>query len=288
MIPVAEIVLTVNGIQLSAKLAEPVSGGAKAVILAVPGGGYTGAYWHHPACLDASLLTLGAGLGYQVIALDRPGYGLSEYDFPDGMELNEQAGIIADLVMQLSVETGLGVFLVGHSMGGILSLMASSLPHSKNLLGIDVAGVPRRFSEELAAAMAAVFCGEDKVPPGRGARAMFYGPRGTFNPVLYDERDASSRESPLSELSDSINWPDCFADVAANIVVPVQYTLGEYELVTRCDWGALNDTGLLFSASPRVQLHRQVDAGHNISLHYVGRAYHLRVLAFFDEVLIHS
>lgn len=29
----------------------------------------------------------------------------------------------------------------------------------------------------------------------------------------------------------------------------------------------------------------QVASGHNISLHLVARAYHLRAIAFFDEVL---
>lgn len=41
----------------------------------------------------------------------------------------------------------------------------------------------------------------------------------------------------------------------------------------------------LFTNSPRVVSHLQVGSGHNISLHKVARAYHLRALAFFDEVL---
>lgn len=288
MIPVSEIVLKLKDIKLSARLAKPVSATPKAVILAVPGGGYTGGYWHNPMCPEASLLLLGASLGYQVVALDRPGYGLSENDFPQGMELNQQSELIADLVTQLSVETGLGVFLIGHSLGGILSLMATPLTSSECLLGIDVSGVPRHFSERLTAALAAAFDDETPGSKGRGARSIFYGPEGSFNPLLHSQRDTSARESPLAELGDSINWPALFGEVAAKILIPVQYTLGEYEHVTACDWETLHNTRLLFSASPRVELHRQVGAGHNISLHYVGRAYHLRALAFFDEILIGS
>lgn len=285
---VDEIVIPINGVELSAKIAKPLSGNARAVILAIPGGGYTSGYWHNPMCLDASLLTLGASLGYQVVALDRPGYGISESDFPAGMELKQQSEIIADLVNKLAVEFDLGVFLIGHSLGGILSLMATCFLQEKHLLGIDVSGVPKRFSERLTLALEAAFDGDVQSTSGRGARAIFYGPEGTFNPLLHRQRDPSSSESPLSELGDSINWPQLFPEVAEKITVPVQYTLGEFEHVTRCDWDTLHDTGLLFSSSPRVQLHRQVDAGHNISLHYVGRAYHLRVLAFFDEVLLRS
>jgi hypothetical protein len=43
--------------------------------------------------------------------------------------------------------------------------------------------------------------------------------------------------------------------------------------------------GGLFTSSPRVVLEWQRDSGHNISLHRVARAYHLRAVAFFDEVL---
>jgi pimeloyl-ACP methyl ester carboxylesterase len=45
------------------------------------------------------------------------------------------------------------------------------------------------------------------------------------------------------------------------------------------------DSGALFTRSPRVALQWQVASGHNISLHRVARAYHLRAIAFFDETL---
>jgi hypothetical protein len=43
--------------------------------------------------------------------------------------------------------------------------------------------------------------------------------------------------------------------------------------------------GALFTSSPRAVPEWQRASGHNISLHRVARAYHLRAVAFFDEVL---
>jgi hypothetical protein len=47
----------------------------------------------------------------------------------------------------------------------------------------------------------------------------------------------------------------------------------------------LESCGALFTSSPRVELAWQLASGHNISLHRVARAYHLRAIAFFDETL---
>jgi hypothetical protein len=39
----------------------------------------------------------------------------------------------------------------------------------------------------------------------------------------------------------------------------------------------------MLSASPRLEIRSQVDAGHNISLGWTARSYHLRALAFAGE-----
>ncbi len=62
---------------LSALVARSAEPKARATVLALPGGGYTKAYWHNAWLPDQSLLALGPKLGFNVIALDRPGYGAS-------------------------------------------------------------------------------------------------------------------------------------------------------------------------------------------------------------------
>ena len=62
----------VGNLWLSALESKP-EGVPRATVIALHGGGYSAAYWDSPLDPEASLLTLGADLGYHVIALDRPG-----------------------------------------------------------------------------------------------------------------------------------------------------------------------------------------------------------------------
>ncbi|MCW1432396.1 alpha/beta hydrolase [Novosphingobium sp. JCM 18896] len=273
--------ISVDGIELSAIYGEPASA-AKAIIVALPGGGYTGSYWHHPLNQHASLVILGASLGFRTYAIDRPGYGFSAQTHPDGLSLDEQVTLIGTLVRQLSAASGAGVFLVGHSMGGILALRVAA-DRPTGLLGLDVSGVPLRYSSRIANAVAAKLEGGGE-SASRSAASLFYGPAGSFDPALLRE-DPSLRPPPLLELSDSQSWPDQFAATACRVEVPVRYTLGEYETVTETGEGALRETAALFSGSPRVEIALQAGAGHNISLHHTAGAFHLRVVAFLEEVL---
>jgi pimeloyl-ACP methyl ester carboxylesterase len=226
-------------------------------------------------------------LGYRIIALDRPGYGASARPDGGGVVLDDQVESIGELIGKLATEdqAGKGLFLIGHSMGGILALMVAAQPRFENILGVDVSGVPRRYSDRLAHSMAAVIRGEPNAPEATPAAILFYGPPGTYSTEFAEQIDPASAPCPLTELEDSYRWPGLFKRIAGRITVPVQYTLGEFETVTRCDWATLNETGRLFGASSRVAVYQQPGAGHNVSLHHVGRAYHLRALAFFDEIL---
>jgi len=288
---VSEIELDAAGLMLSARLAR-AEGPPRATVLALPGGGYLSSYWDHPIDKNGSLLGLGSMLGYNVIAIDRPGYGRSAGLADDQQWLQPQAERLAQLVNDLekTVDVGTGVFLVGHSMGGILSLMIASLQRTPTLLGVDVSGVPRRFTDVMKEAVRAsleqlrrapvIATAEEKAP-------LFYGPEGSYDPRTVKCEAAWSATCPPNEMEDgTLNWPDRFADVAARIQVPVQYTLGEFESVTDNSLDALAATAKEFTASPRVVVHRQALSSHNISLHHVARAFHLRAFAFFDEALV--
>lgn len=272
--------LEVDGFSLSALQIGP-AGPALATVLALPGGGYGGRYWHHPLHPTASLLTLGADLGYRVVALDRPGYGASA---SEGLRLDEQADIIARVLRALAADPGAGVFLIGHSMGGIAALMTAAL-RPEGLLGVDVSGVPFRFSEALNAATT-LRLETRKVASGDLSPArLFYGPSGSFDPALLSRADVAAAPLPIVELDDSLSWPRRFAEIASAVDVPVQFTLGDHDRTSPVTSDIMAEIGRRFGAAPRVVTHRQVGAGHNVSLHHVGRAYHLRAFAFFDEVL---
>lgn len=288
---VSDIVINAAGLALSARLAVPASKPA-ATVLALPGGGYLSRYWDHPIDPKSSLLALGAQLGYNVISIDRPGYGRSA-GLPDEQQwLDPQAELLSRLIEDLgdTIDVGAGVFLIGHSMGGILSLLIAALQRNPTLLGVDVSGVPRRFSDIMKTAVRAsleqlrqapvIATAAEKAP-------LFYGPAGTYDPRTVEAERQWSAACPPIEMEDgTFNWPDRFAEIAARIKVPVQYTLGEYEMVTDNSLEALAATAKEFTASARVVVNRQVLSSHNVSLHHVARAFHLRAFAFFDEALV--
>ena len=89
-------------------------------LLLVHGLGCSLKYWN---CLfDAEEF-----LAYRMIALDLPGFGLSEKTEQYDYHLSSQADLIAEFVQALNIRE---FRLVGHSMGGAIAiLLAQQLPH---------------------------------------------------------------------------------------------------------------------------------------------------------------
>ena len=282
--PVEPIHMRVNGHDLSALASEPADGKAKATILALPGGGYNCLYWHHPGAASASLLELGAAAGYRVVALDRPGYRASRLPDRDGVLLNEQADTIVAILNRLAAQDAGEVFLIGHSLGGIIALMAAARCAVPSLAGIDVSGVPYRYSVDLAKAVEGRLVANDALA-GLSATSLFYGPAGSFDRRIVARGDVAAEALPLIELRDSFEWPSRFSTTVRTIDRPVRSTLGEHDRTTAVSCEILSEIAAHFAASPAVEMHLERDAGHNISLHHVGRAYHLNALGFFDALL---
>ena len=276
----------VGELWLSALEVRP-RGVPRATIIALHGGGYSAAYWDSPLDPKASLLTLGADLGYRVIALDRPGYGRSHGLIGDDVRIARQADVVMRLLDDLRADSGEDrVFLIGHSMGAILAIHCAADPRGKTLGGIEFSGLPLDFKSELAdpAQLAQI----DYLPdlPDEYRRELFYGPDGTFDSrILGIEAERITRPTPGAEIIDATSCPEAIPSLAPRVTVPVQYTMAEFENSSNGGPAVLARGASLFTRSPRVVTHTQSGSGHNISLHKVARAYHLRAFAFFDEVL---
>jgi pimeloyl-ACP methyl ester carboxylesterase len=276
----------VRDLTLSALETRP-EGTPRATVVALHGGGYSAAYWDHPLDPDLSLLPLGAALGYHVIALDRPGYGASHGLVGSAVRIPRQADIVLTLLDDLrsrgEVER---VFLLGHSMGAILAIHCAADLRGRALAGLEFSGLPLDFKSELAdpAQLAQL----DYLPelPDEYRRELFYGPAGTFDPrILQAEAVGVTRPTPAAEIIDAATCGSDMPSLASAVVVPVQYTMAEFENSSNGGPGVLARGASLFTSSPRVVAQMQAGSGHNISLHKVARAYHLRAFAFFDEAL---
>lgn len=281
----------VAGVPLSGLLARPARGPARGTVLALHGGGSRAAYWHRDDAPETSLPVLGASLGWTVLAVDRPGYGASAGLPRERQSLERQADLMAGLVDELRAHLGdaygAGVFLAGHSMGAILALrMAAREDRHGDLLGLAAGGVPLRYTPEKAAAMAAVPTGGEYVPalrgPGTGP-ATYFGPPGTYDPALLTREGRVVAPVPVAEFVDARDNPLTMPGILGKVAVPVHWTVAEFETSNLAGPDVLDEAGRLLTQAPRVELHTQPGAGHNLSLHHTARAYHLRVMAFAEE-----
>ncbi len=286
---VVRVVLNGDGWHLSALRATPAT--PRGVVIALHGGAHDAQYFHHPSALDNSLLHLGADLGFDVVALDRPGNGHSVAGFSNGATFAEQVRIIHDLSRSLGSDRSLPIFLIGHSLGAKLALLAVTSAEGAAIAGIEVAGAPLRFTPEkdqgIRASLAQATDRGDALLPRSGPemlRAMFFGADGTFDPAVIND-DPVNHQAVVKEIKEVVDFPAWAQETVETIGTPLRWTFAAQEV-----------SSLLTPELPAEVAHRlrhsrdgriviQQDNGHNISLHRVGRAYHLSVLAFFEEMI---
>jgi pimeloyl-ACP methyl ester carboxylesterase len=273
---VRRITLEAAGITLSCLLAVPADRKPRAVVVAVHGGGMTAGYFDGQAHPDLSLLTLGARLGFTVLAVDRPGYGLSAGQLPGGQNLTEQADVLQAVMERFASRrpTGAGFFLLAHSYGGKLALVTAA--RAAGLLALDVSGCGHRYGVE-PAELPRIRTGAD--------RQRNWGPLRLYPPDTFRSIGALVAPMPEREADEVARWPGRFDELAPSIRIPVRLTFAEHE-----GWWLHGERDIAelmarLTAAPLVRVEHQPDAGHNISLGWAARAYHLRALAFFEECL---
>ncbi|MEU9288597.1 alpha/beta hydrolase [Streptomyces sp. NPDC048275] len=279
-------VVDVDGIPVSALLQEARQ--PRAVVVALHGGAANSTYFDYPGRPPLSLLRTGAALGFTVVAPDRPGYGSSAPYAEELAPVERRVDLAYATVDRLLAARprGEGVFLLAHSIGCELALRMAGDPRGSELLGVEIAGTGRHHHDDAVDIMGA-WRREDDWPrrSGRGVRDLIWQPDHLYaSDVVGGARIVSP--SPAYEGVVARNWTVDFPGLAAQVRVPVHYTLGEYERVWRPGPSALADVASMFTASPRVVVDEQADGGHNLSIGLTAMAYHLKILSFVEECVL--
>ncbi|OMC56766.1 thioesterase [Mycobacterium sp. IS-836] len=271
----------VDGVPMSALVAEPTAG-PKAVIVAIHGGGTTALYFDCPGHPSLSLLRTGAAAGFTVVALDRPGYG-SSAPYPEAVAQPEQRVNLAygavDRILGQKPR-GAGLFVMGHSGGCELTMrMAADDQRGAHLLGIELAGTGRHWHP---AARELLKTATRQSRPA-GMRELLWSPERLYPPEVLSGATVYPGAPPYEDMMVS-NWArQDFPALAPAVRVPVHFSIAEYERVWQTDDSALAEIAAMFSGAPRFAVHRQPDAGHNMSLGYTAPDYHAAVLSFAEE-----
>lgn len=275
---VRRITLDADGIPLSALLSEPADGTApRATVVALHGGGMSAGYYDGQAHPDLSLLTLGARLGYAVLALDRPGYGASAPHLPEGQPLLDQVHTVRAALADAQARYVPGpLFLLAHSFGGKLALALAAGAGPGTLHGLDISGCGHR-----SAAPAALLARRN----GGGLRRLNWGPLRLYPVDTFRLIGGVVTTMPPREVDSVGEWGTLSTSLLPRVRVPVRLTFAEHEAWWHQSDADLADLAALLSSSPRVVVDRLPRAGHNISLGHTARPYHLRALAFLDECL---
>ncbi|MGW1192945.1 alpha/beta fold hydrolase [Streptomyces sp. NPDC002559] len=274
---VRAVELDAGGLTLSGLLAVPRDVPPRAVLVALHGAGMRAGYFHGPADASTSLLSLAAACDCAALALDRPGYGSSAAQVPEGLGLTAQAEHIRQALAAHGRQypTGGGYFLVGHSLGGKVALATAAGWEGGDLLGVDVSGISDRWA----------------VPPesrtGEGmrrARGLHWGPLSLYPPRTFRSAERLVAPVPAREAAEIPDWPRVYPEVARRVRVPARFAFAEHERWWRCDERTVRAMADRLAA-PLVRTEHVAAAGHNISLGRAARGYHLRVLAFLEECL---
>ncbi len=288
--PGQSVSIGAGDVKLSGRFLPATNGHPRALLVALHGGTYTSKYFDTPS---SSLLEFCASLGYSILALDRPGYGTATSIPFDQLSFDGQVPILQQALKEIWDSYGqqsAGMFLIGHSIGGMISLLlAAENPHER-LIGMNMTGAGGLYNEQTKVAFASVVSDAPTVMMDIAIKVMaMYGPTWSYPEEQghYDpERDVPTA---AIELVEAQKWGARLPQVAAKVRVPVQFIVPEYDHVWRGDAEALNHVAEIFTAAPFVDMGIQRLAGHSVELHTLARAFYMKILAFVEEcILYHS
>lgn len=251
------------------------------LIIALHGGTYTSAYFDLPGF---SLITRAVALGIPIMALDRPGYGDTTPFAPEDATIAKNAERLDAAIGEIWKVHGCaarGIVLVGHSIGGAITVSIAAHRPAWPLLGIAVSGVGLVTPQESGAQWAAL----PKIPmidlPAELKDQVMFGPDWTFGPVMPALGHAADAPVPRAELIDIVTtWHGVVHEVAAKVQVPVHYRQAEFDRLWITDAEQVKGFGDAFTSSPRVDAALFDGAGHCIDFHRLGASFQLEQLAF--------
>ena len=271
-----------NGVSFNVAAASASSFAADhPLIVAIHGGTYSGKYFD---LKGHSLLDRAAANGILAVAVDRPHYGSSVGVAPSDGSIMSSALAVNDAISELwseRAECAKGVFLVGHSIGGAISILIAAMDRHWPLLGIAISGVGLRSPDSVVEQWRGLPPLESIEVPAEVKDALMYGPEGSYLQSVRALAHEADFPTPRQELIDiAFEWPRRVREVAPMVDVPIHYRQSEFDNLWVVDQTEVAAFKALFTKSPLVDGELMRGVGHNIDFHRLGAAFQLQQLSF--------
>ncbi|MFJ5779444.1 alpha/beta hydrolase [Streptomyces sp. NPDC093094] len=276
----------VDGHTITALSAGPAETTGKPLIAALHGGTYTAQYFDVAGAAEGSFLDVAVAHGYQVVAFDRPGYGGSTALEPYANTFTRHAELLEGAVAQAVERLGAdSVFLVGHSIGGMIALMIAASEPDIPLIGVSATGMGAVIPSGGAAEALGSLPADATVDlPHEERDKVMFGPDHTFRAEALRQAHGSYAPVPVKELVQAPRWPkEHLPALAPKVRVPVHNALAEFDALWSSGTENVARFAALFTAAPFVDASVARGTGHCIDHHTLGFATHLRQLAFAEE-----
>ncbi|MDQ0691381.1 alpha/beta fold hydrolase [Arthrobacter sp. W4I7] len=254
----------------------------RGTIVALHGGGTRARYWDAPHDAGASFMRAATAAGWQVILVDRPGYGASRALAEQRLRAADQVAIIEDAVRPHLAEGP--VALVAHSLGSIVAIEAGAGRWQGRLDALALHGVPLAYTEEHLVNFRAVDVSGSFIRHPGGGRSLdmdsWFGPAGTWDRSVLDHFREVMSATPSGEFEDARMGPQALPGRLAEITVPVQLCVGEHEQSTAPADLILDVARRALAGNPRHEAFIIPGGAHNLSLGGAAASFHQAVLKF--------
>jgi pimeloyl-ACP methyl ester carboxylesterase len=256
------------------------------LLVALHGGTYTSEYFSVAGGPAGSFLDIAARNGFAVLTVDRPGYGMSTLLPEEENTFARQAEILDGVIAEvLSEWPAAGVVLVGHSIGGMVSLEIAARHPQWPLIGVTTSGngarIPAGGAAEALGSLPLSGVVDLPVPERDG---VMFGPAGSFTEAARDAAHGSYAPTPFVELVRAPVWArERLSTVAAAVQVPVLTVLAAHDAL----WDSSAEARADYESRFTVPVSAPVlpGTGHSVDHHLMGAALDLMQLGFAQECL---
>ncbi|HVR91934.1 MAG TPA: alpha/beta hydrolase [Novosphingobium sp.] len=252
------------------------------LVVALHGGTYTSAYFDIPGF---SLLDRAEANGIPIIAIDRPGYGLTSPLPPTDATIDGQAAHLIPALEQLWDRFGAdsaGIVLIGHSIGGAIAATIASHAGQLPLIGLAISGVGLRTPSAHRPMWEALPDLPQVEMPLAIKDDVMFGPPGSFDATLMPTAShIANASAPKAELVAIVSsWQDTVEATLSRIDVPVHYRQAENDKLWIVDEDQITGFAAALTESPRVDAEMISSTGHCMDFHHISAALQLQQLGF--------